>query len=371
MLSARSKKALAIVGILLFLFACWSFYVYYHLFHDSLIDQGPAQTVKVHPGTGVSQLAQTLHQRKLLQHPYFFIEYAQFTGLSSQVRFGEYWIKPGMSAMDVLRNVTQSKGVVQHKMTFIEGWTFRDIRAALDQDSNVRHLTEGKTNAEIMTMIGHPNEHPEGRFFPNTYLFRWGNSDADVLKHAYNKMRDFLQAEWPKRARDAEVKTPYEALIIASLVEKETAINAERPLIAGVILKRLHIGMRLQVDPTVLYGLNKAYDEPITKKDLRSKTPYNTYTRYGLPPTPIDMPSGASIKATLHPEKSHYLYYVSRGDGSHQFSPTYKQHLKAIKRYQGRAKEKEIEKRDHEDSALLHYWRSHWETWLLFLGARV
>lgn len=300
-------------------------------------------SIKVYPGNTVHDLAKTLYSRRLIAHPHIFIFAARVSGKAKQLRFGEYQILPGMSASSLLSNMISGKGLVKHQITLIEGWTFKEVISALENDPNLFHRLNGKTNPEIMNAIGYPNRHPEGLFLPETYTFIWGNTDVEILDHAYQRMQAYLMQQWSDRAPHLPYKTPYRALIVASLIEKETSIDSERPIVASVILKRLKKRMRLQVDPTVLYGLKKSYGTRITRQDLQSKTPYNTYVIYGLPPTPIDMPGKASIYAALHPAKTNYLYYVARGDGSHVFSETYADHLLAVKKYRAWLKQQKAE----------------------------
>jgi UPF0755 protein len=219
-------------------------------------------------------------------------------------------------------------------ITFIEGWTFKQMRQALNADNDVKHDTLGLSDREIAEKLGLGVSEPEGMFFPDTYYFSIGMSDLDILKRANRVMETKLTEYWAQRDPGLPYQTPYDALIMASIVEKETGQGKERPLIAGVFLNRLRIGMRLQTDPTVIYGMGDHYDGNIRKQDLLTDTPYNTYTRVGLPPTPIAMPGAASILAVLHPAKSKALYFVSRGDGTHQFSDTLEEHNRAVWRYQ-------------------------------------
>jgi len=293
-----------------------------------------SMTIKVYPQTGIDALANDMHQRGLIEFPRILIKAARWSKKASQLKFGEYRIEPGQSAWQVLDQIIAGKGMVKHRITFIEGWTFARMKKALNDDPNIRHTLANKTDAQIMSTMHSSYSHPEGLFFPDTYQFVWGNRDVDILQHSYDKMQRFLSSQWRTRAKRLPYRDAYQALIVASLIEKETAVASERPKVAAVIVRRLKVRMRLQVDPTVLYGLNKPYGAPITKKDLRTKTPYNTYMVYGLPPTPIDMPSAASIKASMHPANIKALYYVSKGDGTHQFSMNYRAHLAAVKAFQ-------------------------------------
>ena len=297
-----------------------------------LAQQQSSVTIKVPSGTDVHYLAKQLKQAGLLKHSRLFVLLARVNGDARRLKVGEYKITTEMSASDLLANIVAGK-VIQRSILFVEGWTFRDLKETLDESSHIKHEIKNLTNAEIMAKLGHPDQHPEGLFFPDTYFFTWGDSDLTILKQAYQRMQAVLTTQWQQRASHLPYKNSYQALIVASLIEKETGLDNERAKVAGVILLRLKKWMRLQVDPTVLYGLGRPYSSTITKQDLALATPYNTYQRYGLPPTPIDMPGEASIAAALHPEMGDVLYYVSRGDGSHQFSATYKEHRQAVEKY--------------------------------------
>jgi len=214
--------------------------------------------------------------------------------------------------------------------------TFRQFRATLDADLNVRHDTLGLTDSEALARIGATETHPEGLFFPDTYLFAKQSSDVDVLRRAYRAMQRRLTVEWESRDPSVPYRTPYQALIMASIVEKETGQPSDRPLVASVFANRLRVGMLLQTDPTVIYGLGDKFDGNLRKRDLTMDTPYNTYTRAGLPPTPIAMPGLASIQAALHPPVTDRLYFVARGDGSSVFSRTLEEHNRAVAKYQRR-----------------------------------
>ncbi len=329
-----AKKIIFLLILLILIFVTWFLFTWYRVFHTPLVAPGVVTSVKVQRGFGLRDLAKQLSQQSMLNHPKFFVEFARLTGYERQLRFGEYQINSKTTLAHLLHNISHARGMVLHRITFIEGWTFRQLKLALKQNPNVRHFIQGKSDSQIMELLGHPNQHPEGMFFPDTYLFTWGNSDLEILKKAYAKMQRVLTQQWGQRAPHLPLKTSYQALIVASMVEKETAIPKERSKIAGVIIQRLEQKMRLQVDPTVLYGLGKPFGSMITKHDLNSITPYNTYRVKGLPPTPIDMPSAASIRAAMHPSHGNVLYYVARGDGSHRFSANYKDHLLAVAQYQ-------------------------------------
>ncbi|AAO90046.1 endolytic transglycosylase MltG [Coxiella burnetii] len=329
------KKIILFIGaIVVMILGMWFAIVWHRFIHTPLQSDKAIQqvsTIKVPPGTGIHYLAKSLHEQGLLQNPQFFIWLARLKGDAPLLKAGEYEITPTMTPLELLRNVVAGK-VKQRSITFIEGWTFREMKQTLEENPYIHHTIDRLSDQKILAKLGCTNLRPEGLFFPDTYSFTWGDNDIKILRQAYQRMQTILNEAWQQRADNLPYKNPYQALILASLVEKETALPKERPKIAGVILRRLKKGMPLQVDPTVLYGLGRPYGSPITKEDLVSNSPYNTYQHYGLPPTPIDMPSRASILAALKPESGDALYYVARGDGSHIFSATYKEHKEAIKK---------------------------------------
>lgn len=224
--------------------------------------------------------------------------------------------------------------VVQYSLTLVEGWNFRQLRSALQNQPKLQQTLDGLSDAEIMAHIGAPELHPEGRFFPDTYRFTRGTSDADLLRRAYARLEQVLEEEWQQRSEGLPYQNAYQALVMASIIEKETGVPEERGEIAGVFVRRLARGMLLQTDPTVIYGMGERYKGRITRTDLRTPTPYNTYTNAGLPPTPIAMVGREAIHAALHPADGTSLYFVARGDGSHVFSDTLDQHNRAVREYQ-------------------------------------
>lgn len=254
-------------------------------------------------------------------------------GGTSHLQKGEYRLRPGETLLTVLGRM-QRGDVVIHEFTIVEGWTFRQLRAALARQGPLDHRSQGWSDTEIMSAIGRRDVHPEGRFLPETYAYARGMSDLDFLARAARAMDEALAEVWADRTDNLPLKTPDEALILASIIEKETGLAEERGLIAGVFIERLRRGMRLQTDPTVIYGLGERFDGNLRLRDLRADTPYNTYRRGGLPPTPIAMPGREALHAAVHPEGEGKLYFVARGDGSHQFSRTLKEHEEAVRRYQ-------------------------------------
>jgi UPF0755 protein len=254
-----------------------------------------------------------------------------------RVKTGRYEIPARASAADILRQLEEGR-VVLEALTIVEGWTFADMRRVIDAHPHVKGTLRGKEITEVMSAIGHAGEHPEGRFFPDTYRFAAGTSDREIFELAYRKMAEALESAWSRRAAALPIEDPYQALVLASIVEKETGLASERPRIAGVFVTRLRKGMRLQTDPTVIYGLGSSYDGNIRERDLRTDTPYNTYTRAGLPPTPIALPSREALEAVAQPLETGDIFFVATGlgDGSHVFSTTLEQHNAAVARYLAR-----------------------------------
>lgn len=258
---------------------------------------------------------------------------ARLLGKAGDIKAGSYAVEQGITPLKLLDKLTRGD-VTQSELVLVEGKTFRQLRAALDTHPDVRHDTLRLTDAEILVRISANESHPEGLFYPDTYLFAKNSSDLDVLKRAYRAMQQRLMNEWQKRDPVVPYSTPYQALIMASIVEKETGRAVDRPAVSAVFSNRLRLGMMLQTDPSVIYGIGDRFDGNLRKRDLQLDTPYNTYTRFGLPPTPIAMPGMASLQVTLHPPKSDKLYFVARGDGSSEFSRNLDEHNRAVARYQ-------------------------------------
>jgi UPF0755 protein len=300
---------------------------------------GSFQTIKIYQGDQLSSLVRQMHDRHLLLHPWAFILYAKWHHFDKQLQVGEYAVEPGIKAFELLKNITQGN-VVVHKIQFIEGWTLTQFLQAIANDSTLKHTLTNQTGADIMNQINSRYHDPEGLFFPDTYAYTWGDSDLDILERAYHRMESVLKFEWLHRQSHLLYRTPYQALIVASLVEKEAKVDNERAKIAGVILRRVKLWMHLQIDAAINYGLDYPYGRKLTKADLKQDTPYNTYLHYRLPPTPICMPGRKSIYAALHPVHDDTLYYVSKGDGTHIFSKTYAEQQQAIKKYQLKSKKR-------------------------------
>lgn len=283
-------------------------------------------------GDNITEVANRLAEQGVLDSPVLFNGYAKLKD-QRNIKAGCYEIQPGMTA-DKLLAVLNKGDVIEYKVTLVEGRNFREIRQKLSQTPHLQQTIVDKNDSEIMQALGQPNQHPEGRFFPATYNFGCTTSDLDILRQAHKKMSDTLQTVWAKRVAGLPYKNATEALTMASIIEKETAVGAERRQISGVFVRRLNIGMKLQTDPTIIYGMGERYQGNITRADIREATPYNTYVIKGLPPTPIAMPGLAALQAAVNPAGGDALYFVARKDGTHQFSATYAEHQAAVRKYQ-------------------------------------
>jgi UPF0755 protein len=255
----------------------------------------------------------------------------------ARIQAGTYRIMTGTTPPALLKQIVEGR-VAQFGLTLVEGWNIYQVMDAIERSDSLKHTLRGMSNAQIMERLGRPAEHPEGRFFPETYKFPKGLTDLAFLQRAYRLMEERLAYEWEQREPGLPYKSPYEALIMASIVEKETGLASERRQIAGVFVRRLKKGMRLQTDPTVIYGLGVGFDGNLRRRDLLADNPYNTYRKAGLPPTPIAMPGADAIHAALHPAPGNALYFVARGDGSHHFSATLEEHNGAVIKYQLKGK---------------------------------
>jgi len=267
------------------------------------------------------------------RHAWYLRWLAWSSGRAAKLKAGEYRLAPALTPSGLLDLLVSGK-VIQYPLTIVEGWTFRQLRDAVRGHEALRHTLDGLDEGAVMAVIGRPGEHPEGRFFPDTYLFPRGTTDQEFLTRAYKRMGTVLDEAWRQRADGLPLKSPYDALILASIIEKESAVAAERPQIGGVFARRLQKGMKLQTDPTVIYGLGEAFDGDLRRADLERDTPYNTYTRAGLPPTPICLPGQGAIEAATRPADGKSLYFVAKGDGTHQFSASLEEHQRAVNEFQ-------------------------------------
>ncbi|WP_110950855.1 endolytic transglycosylase MltG [Pseudomonas bohemica] len=291
------------------------------------------QLLDVPSGASPTGVLSRLQADGVIRDAFWLRLYWRFNLSGQSLHSGEYRMTPGMNAISLL-GLWEKGEVVQYSLTLVEGWNFRQVRAALGKQAKLEQTLGNLSDSELMARIGHPNVFPEGRFFPDTYRYVRGMTDVELLKQAYNRLDEVLQEEWDKRAADVPYVDPYQALIMASLVEKETGVPQERGQIAGVFVRRLQQGMLLQTDPTVIYGLGERYNGKITRAFLKEATPYNTYVISGLPPTPIAMVGREAIHAAMNPVPGTSLYFVARGDGSHVFSADLDAHNAAVKEFQ-------------------------------------
>ncbi|MEQ1773048.1 MAG: endolytic transglycosylase MltG [Burkholderiales bacterium] len=284
-------------------------------------------------GSSLRTVARELSAAGVIGEPLLFEIIGRLHGNAPHIKAGNYEFESPTTPLHVLQKITRGDAT-QVAVRFIDGWTLKQMREALDAHESIKHDSQGMTNEAVARKLGIPDALAEGWFFPETYHFSRGASDVSILRRAHRLMQTHLNAQWAKRAADLPLATPYEALILASIVEKETGKASDRAMVASVFVNRLRINMRLQTDPTVIYGMGDAFDGNLRRRDLQTDTPWNTYTRGGLPPTPIAMPGLASIQATLNPAAGKMLYFVARGDGSSQFSRTLDEHNAAVNKYQ-------------------------------------
>ncbi len=289
--------------------------------------------LSIEAGTAPREIAQGWVQGGVQVSPVLLYEWFRWSGQARKIRAGSYEIVRGTTPRGLLRKMVRGDETLA-TVRLIEGWTFRQFRAELAKADTLKPTTTDMTDAQIMAELGAPGVAPEGRFHPDTYAFSKGSSDLAVLRRAYHAMQKRLAAAWQERAADTPLRNADEALVLASIVEKETGVAADRGRIAGVFTNRLRLGMPLQTDPSVIYGLGAGFDGNLRKRDLLADTPYNTYMRNGLPPTPISMPGNAALLAAVRPDPTRALYFVSRGDGSSEFSDTLPQHNRAVNQYQ-------------------------------------
>ena len=320
------KRLLALLIFLVLL--AWPFY-YAH--SPMSLPETPFEfTLK--QGSSLKAAAKELQQQGLLGQDWSFVWLGRLLDKATQLKAGNYALEHPVSPFELLQIITKG-GHGQDELSVIEGWSFRQLRAALNESPDIVHDSLILSDAQILARIGAAETQPEGLFFPDTYYFAAGSSDLTILKRAYQTMQKRLQEAWLARNPGLPLQSPYQALILASIVEKETGTAADRPMIAGVFVNRLRLGMLLQTDPTVIYGMGEKYEGKLHKQDLQSDSAYNTYIRAGLTPTPIALPGMAALQAALHPAKTDALYFVARGDGSSQFSSTLDAHNRAVNRY--------------------------------------
>ncbi len=325
----RIKRGLTLSLIIASLFAAWL--VYYAV--SPLKLQPKSQEIEILQKSGLKSIANQLVEQGVLSEPWRFMIIAKLLNKEQYLQAGSYTLNKNISPYQLLLSLNHGK-TTQGSVTFIEGHNFNQMRKKLAQNDAVKQTITHLSDADILSLVGTTHSTAEGLFFPDTFYFNRNTTDIALLKVSYNAMQSKLEKAWQAREQNLPYKNSYEALIMASIIEKETGQAGERAMIAGVFVNRLRIGMRLQTDPTVIYGMGARFDGNIRKKDLSIDTPYNTYTRNGLPPSPITMPGIAAIEAALHPAKTKALYFVGKGDGSHSFSNSLIDHNRAVVKYQ-------------------------------------
>ncbi|MFL6659352.1 MAG: endolytic transglycosylase MltG [Massilia sp.] len=306
---------------------------FYHWAGQPITTEGEPIEFSIAPGSSVGAASQQIAKAGVPVNRFLFSTLARVMQQASKIKAGAYELKPNTTPRALIGQLVRGE-FAQESLTIIEGWTFRQMRQALAASTSLKHDTADLSDKELMAKISTEYKSPEGLFFPDTYLFAKGSSELQIFKQAHSLLLARLAAAWEKRDASLPYKTPYEALVMASIVEKETGQKSERPMIAAVFVNRLKHGMLLQTDPTVIYGMGANFNGNIRKKDLETDTPYNTYTRAGLPPTPIALPGVQSLAAALGPAKSDALYFVARGDGTSKFSDNLNDHNKAVNQYQ-------------------------------------
>jgi UPF0755 protein len=322
-----------IIGLCVLLALAGGGYFMYWSKQPIIPDEAEAIAFTIAPGSGAHAAGQQIAEAGVPIQPLLFNVLARVTNKSSKLKAGSYELKPGATPLRLIDQLARGE-FAQEQLTIIEGWTFRQMRAAIAAHQGLKHDTAALSDAEVLSAIASEYKQAEGLFFPDTYLFAKGASDLQIFKQAHAMMLTRLAEAWARRDPALPYRNPYEALTMASIVEKETGQKSERGMIAGVFVNRLKLGMLLQTDPTVIYGMGSKYDGKIRKKDLETDTPYNTYTRAGLPPTPIALPGLQSLSAALSPAKTAALYFVSRGNGTSQFSDNLNDHNRAVNQYQ-------------------------------------
>jgi len=354
----RPKHRIFLACIAVLLAVCLSVvFAWVHFLRHSLVTRDEGYRYDVPAGATVSTVVHDLYLLDVIRHPIFFKWLIWLHGDNHELKAGEYLFPKGTTPPKLLYQIMTGTGMVYHSFTVVAGWSFDHVRHALENDPNIKHTIGSLNDTDIMQQLGGPQLKPEGWLYPDTYYFVRGTSDLVILRQAYHRMQKFINNEWQNRELGLPYSSEEDALTVASLIEKETGVEFERPIIAGVIINRLNKGMLLQIDPTVIYAAGSHFDGTIHRTDILRKSPYNTYMTQGLPPTPIAMPSIQSIHAALHPEHHKYLYFVAKNydmNGSHRFSETFAEHEKAI----AQAKRKHSHYQFFNNALIEHYfWR--------------
>jgi len=327
-------RPLLACGLLLVSLAAGALVITHRLLNQPMKLPPAGYALDVPVGTSLRRLAGRLGAQGVLGYPRMLTAYGRVTGLADEVKAGEYEIPAGTTPRQLLQQLVEGR-VKLHSLTIVEGWTTRDVMRAIRNNPAIRQTLDDVHGKALARALDLPSAEPEGWFFPDTYRFPRHTTDREILAMANTRMTIALEQAWAGRQLDLPLRSAYDALILASIVEKETGLDRERPQIAGVLIRRLKSGMRLQTDPTVIYGLGEEFDGDLTRRQLTKDSPYNTYTRTGLPPSPISLPGESSLLAAVHPDKSESLYFVSSGDddGSHVFSATLRAHNAAVRRF--------------------------------------
>jgi len=331
----RNRRALlsVLLAILIGAGTAWALFQRMERVLSTPIPIAEPQLFDIEPGQSITKIAVVLAAKGWLESPLSLRIEATRRGVASRIQAGTYEVTPGLTPRTLLAKFVQGD-IKRYQFTVVEGSTFIEMRELIKRLPGVRSTLAGVDDLEVMQRLGAPDELPEGRFFPSTYFYKHRTPDLELLRRAYAEMQRILTGAWAKRQADLPLSTPYEALILASIIEKETARPFERAAIGGVFVRRLQLGMKLQTDPTVIYGLGTQFDGNLRREDLLRDTPFNTYTRAGLPPTPIAMPGADAIAAAVNPAPGSALYFVARGDGTHEFSDTLTAHQRAVRAYQ-------------------------------------
>ena len=319
--AALGLMVLAVIGVCL-----------YYPSHEMPLPRSPLQ-FSISSGSSLRAATQQMVDAGVIRDALPFEVLTRIFGDPRNIKAGNYEVEQGITPLELIEKISRGRNSAL-AITFVEGWTFRQMRKALDDNPELAHDTRGLSDLDILQKLGVEQHAAEGLFFPDTFHFSTGMSDLNILRRSYDLMQKHLAAQWEQRAPDLPLASPYEALVLASIVEKETGRAVERSIISAVFVNRLKIGMKLQTDPTVIYGMGEAFDGNLRKQDLVADTPYNTYVRTGMPPTPIAMPGLASLHAALHPAKTDALYFVAKGDGSSHFSKSLEEHDRAVTKYQ-------------------------------------
>jgi UPF0755 protein len=325
----RLKYVVLLISLIALVAAAWC--IRYPM-HELPLKSTPMQ-FSISAGSSLRSASMQMVEAGVIRSAFSFEVLTRIFGDPKNVKAGNYEVEKGITPLELIDKITRGRNSAL-AITFVEGWTFRQMRKMLDENPALKHETMGLSDVDVLQRLAVEEPSPEGLFFPDTFHFNTGMTDLNILRRSYDLMQKHLAAQWEQRSPDIPLATPYEALILASIVEKETGKAVERSIISAVFLNRLKLGMKLQTDPTVIYGLGEVFDGNLRKQDLVSDTPYNTYTRIGMPPTPIAMPGLASLHAALHPASTDALYFVAKGDGSSHFSRSLEEHDRAVTKYQ-------------------------------------